>query len=37
MLLSLAVQFVELGFLGGVAGGEFFNGDVLSLVAGEAA
>ncbi len=34
--LSLVVQLVELGFHGGVPSGEFFDGDVLSLVVGEA-
>jgi len=34
--LSLIVQLVEFGFHGGVTSGEFFDGDVLSLVVGEA-
>ena len=34
--LSLLIQLIELGFHGGVAAGEFFNRDVLSLVVGEA-
>jgi len=34
--LSVVVQFVELGFHSGVTSGEFFDGDVLSLVVGEA-
>ena len=34
--LSFVVQLVELGFHSGVASGEFFNGDVLRLVVGEA-
>ena len=32
--LSVVVQLVELGFHGRVPAGEFFNGDVLSLVVG---
>ena len=34
--LSASVQLVELGFHCGVAADEFFDGDVLSLVVGEA-
>ena len=34
--LSVVVQLVELGFHCGVPAGEFFDGDVLSLVVGEA-
>ena len=37
MLLSLVVQLVELGFHGRIVAGEFFDGDVLRLVVGEAA
>ena len=33
--LSLLIQLVEFGFHGGVTAGEFFDGDVLSLVVGE--
>jgi hypothetical protein len=34
--LSVLVQLVELGFHCGVTAGEFFDGDVLRLVVGEA-
>ena len=34
--LRVVVQLVELGFHGGVAAGQFFDRDVLSLVVGEA-
>ena len=33
---SVLVQLIELGFHGRVPAGEFFDGDVLSLVVGEA-
>ena len=36
MSLSCVVQLVELGFHGGVTSGQLFDGDVLSLVVGEA-
>ena len=34
--LSVVVQLIELGFHCGVATGEFFDSDVMSLVVGEA-
>ena len=34
--LRIGVQLIELGFHSGVPSGEFFDGDVLSLVVGEA-
>ena len=36
LCFSVALQLIEFGFLGGVTSGEFFDGDVLSLVVGEA-
>ena len=36
LLLNIAIKLIELGLHDGVATGEFFDSDVMSLVVGEA-